>query len=259
MNSRYQDILRQEGYVKFQLADVFTDIHLEAELKAIGEAFDQLPVDAYAPEFNRYRRYSRAVILPRTGQVEWLPNTVDAAGQPVQEYFQGPYNPEYAGSYRRFPPLSEKIKANRLVERIIQFDFCQTFWDERDILLPVHVGVHFVKLKVETDEDEALSSPNCLHQDGEPFTFVHLIRRKNVTGGVNTIAEPACAGRLPHEIKAESVRASFTLKDSLESYGVCDQKVSHYVSPVKKGSEGAAGERSAILIDFQPTVVAPLE
>lgn len=259
MNSRYKDVLRQEGYIKFRLADVITDIDMEAELKEIALEFAHLPVDAYAPDLNRYRRYSRAVILPRTGQVEWLPNTLDASGQPVQEYFQGQYNPEYAGSYRRFPPLSEKVKANQLVERIIQFDFHQTFWDERDVLLPVHVGVHFVKLKVETDGDEAVSSPNCLHQDGEPFTFVHLVKRENVIGGVNVIADPACAGRLPHEIESESVRDAFTLKDSLESYGVCDQIVSHYVSPVKKGSENRDGERSAILIDFQPTVVAPLE
>lgn len=251
-------VFESEGFIRFQLTDIIKDFDVSVALEELYLEFADLPVDAYAQNLNRYRRYSRAIIIPRTGQVEWLPDTYNEANEPISEYFQGRYNPEYAEEYRRFPSLSERVKSNKLLERIIQFDFAQTFWHERDILLPVHAGVHFVKLKVETDGDEAVSSPNRLHQDGEPFTFAHLIKRDNVVGGINVIAAPESAGKWPDEVAPHNIRDTFTLTEPLASYGVCDQLVSHYVSSVKKGPELRHGERSIILIDFQPTVVAQL-
>lgn len=259
MGDNKENRLKTRGFCRYQLADEITDISLQEALDELYSEFANLPIDQYAPDLNRYRRYSRAIIIPQTNEVIWLNNMHNEAGEPISEYFQGRFNPEYVGSYRRFPALSERVKANKLLERIIQFDFRQTFWDERDLLLPVHAGVHFVKLQVKSTGDVAVSSPNCLHQDGEPFTFAHLVKRDNVVGGINVIAEPECAGKMPDEVAPENVRDTFTLTEPLQSYGVCDQKVSHYVSSVQKGPADRSGERSVILIDFQPTVVAPHE
>ncbi|WIL69743.1 MULTISPECIES: hypothetical protein [Staphylococcaceae] len=49
------------------------------------------------------------------------------------------------------------------------------------------------------------------------------------------------------------------MENPLESYGVYDPNVSHYVSPVEKGSEQGTSLRSVILIDYQQTVVADVD
>ncbi|PTH97993.1 hypothetical protein BU099_09590 [Staphylococcus xylosus] len=130
---------------------------------------------------------------------------------------------------------------------------------DRAIILPIHVGVHFVKLYVENDNDKAFSSPDCLHQDGEPFTFAHLVERSNVIGGTNAIAIPNAAGSKPEDIDENDLIEVFEIEKPLESYGVYDPSVSHYVSPVEKGSENNIGVRSVILIDYQQTVVADVD
>jgi hypothetical protein len=76
---------------------------------------------------NRFRRYSRAVILSIKNAIEWLPN-VDINGEEFSEYFQGRFNPEHIDSYRRFPSLSETAQKNELLKKIIMFDFHQSFW-----------------------------------------------------------------------------------------------------------------------------------
>src|SRR5699024_4715361 len=82
----------------------------------------------------------------------------------------------------------------KLLREIIMADYHETFWKEEEKIMPIHVGVHFVKLLVTQDGEKAVSSPDCLHQDGEPFTFAHLIKRENVKGGTNAIGIPAVRG-----------------------------------------------------------------
>ncbi|SFJ59335.1 2OG-Fe dioxygenase family protein [Thermoflavimicrobium dichotomicum] len=246
-------LLEEKGYSRFHLAEEITDLDVDLYLKALEKEFENLPIDPYAVNKNRYRRYSRAIIMPWSKKIEWLPN-YHLNGTPVCEYFQGRFNREYLEDYRAFAPLSDAVKANPLLHRIIQYDFEMTFWDDRELILPIHVGVHFVKMLAETDQDQSVASPDHIHQDGEPFTFVHLIARRNVAGGINTIATTECAGKRREEVDEQLIIEEFELKEPLESYGVCDKMVSHYVSAVKKGPDAVPGERSAILIDYTPLI-----
>ncbi|MBC1475774.1 2OG-Fe dioxygenase family protein [Listeria grandensis] len=260
----YKDEMLEKGFIRFHAGADIGRLYSEdqawiaEQFEAIERAFEDLPMDAYATGLHRYRRFSRAVILPWSNQVEWLPAIVNEDGDEVAEYFQGAFNPEFKDAYRSFPMLQQEMLENELLKRIIQFDFAQTYWDKRDMVMPVNVGVHFVKLKVERDGDAAVSSPNCLHRDGEPFTFAHLVRRQNVVGGLNVIATVDDVDQLPGAIDTGHIFADFVLTEALESYGVADVAVSHYVSAVHKGTGDEAGERSMILIDYQPTVVKPL-
>lgn len=247
--------LKQHGYEYYDLADILHDSYSEADLAALTAAFDDLPADDYAPDLNRYRQYGRAVIFPGTHRIEWLPETVKN-GKSYYDYFQGSFNPEYPDASRRFPAIPAHVRSNRLLEALIAFNFRQTFWTREDALMPFHAGVHFVKLHVESEQDEAFSSPNTLHQDGEPFTFAHLIRRRNIEGARNVISVPEVRGRMPEDVAREKITDSFYMTRPLESYGVYDPLVTHYVGSVRKGAEDGPGERSAILIDYQPTVVA---
>lgn len=249
--------LQQEGFVKF---DISEEIEVsKKDLESLQLEFENLPADSYAPNLNRFRRYSRAIIIPGENRIEWIEDMKDENGESVSEYFQGSFNPEFTDEYRCFPSLTQNAKENDLLSKIIQIDFNKTYWGLRDLLLPVHVGVHFVKLKVEEDNYEAISSPNHLHQDGEPFTFAHLISAINLDGGVNAIATPKYAGSVPENVPSEDLLAEFKLEKPLESYGVSDEKVSHYVSSIKKAEPGTIAERSVLLIDFMPTVVAQID
>ncbi|MDQ0300003.1 hypothetical protein J2S78_002450 [Salibacterium salarium] len=247
--------LKEAGFEYYQLKNEIQYEGIEDDLKKLTNAFDYLPADEYAPDLNRYRRYARAVIMPGTHEIKWLPETkID--GKNYYEYFQGSFNPEYMGEYRRFPALTKESMQNKLLEEIIRFDFRETFWMREDALMPFHAGIHFVKLLVENEGDVAVSSPNNLHQDGEPFTFAHLIRRNNIKGAMNAISTPEHRGKMPEEVPDSEITTSFYLEDPLESYSVYDPLVTHYVGEVEKGNQAGIGERSAILIDFQPTVIA---
>ncbi|AOR34679.1 hypothetical protein BFF78_29755 [Streptomyces fodineus] len=223
-------------------------------LKKLSDAFTELPADPYGRDANRYRRYGRAVYVPWEHTLMWTPPVDDPAAGPVTVYYQGTHNPEHAGEHRRFAAVPAEVQANELLRQIILFDAAEAAQSEELRTGLVHVGVHFVKLAVDTAEDEAVSSPNELHQDGEPFTFAHLISRDNVTGGVNVIAPPRCAGLRPDEVAGELLQAQFTLESPLDSYAVHDPQVSHYVSPVRRGPESRRGERCVLLVDFTPYV-----
>ncbi|WP_083412995.1 2OG-Fe dioxygenase family protein [Bacillus massilinigeriensis] len=247
--------LEAYGYKKFGLMTLPVP-SLEADLRELAEEFDHLPRDTYSPESHRYRKYSRAIINPWDGALQWLPDFIDEDGEAKSLYFQGTFNAEYLEEYRAFPALSEKIKENALLQEIIKYDFNETFWNPYEKILPIHVGVHFVKYMVEDETQESVASPNTIHQDGEPFTFVHLITYKNVHGGRSTVAHPSCAGLNREQANEKLILDEFDLTEPLDSYGVCDKKVSHYVSGIKKGPESRPAERGVLLIDYTPLTIA---
>ena len=255
--SRSDADLSEKGFARYRHEDILAGIDehdTDGLFEQIRQFFTDLPADPYAAGCNRYRGYGRALVVPWERSLTWLPTILDPQLGPVTEYYQGDHNPEYRGERRRFFAIPAEVQENPLLRDIILFDVDQTLWLEHLNNGPLHVGVHFVKLAVDTPDDEAVSSPNVLHQDGEPFTFAHLISRDNVVGGVNVIAPPRCAGLLPEEVTSDLVLAEFTLENPLESYAVHDPKVSHYVSPVRRGNQRRRGERGVLLVDVTPYV-----
>lgn len=257
MEQKYWNEMKEKGFIQFDIREELPSVS-EEELALIKRTFESMPKDAYAQTNGRYRRFSRAVIMPWNLHLEWLPSSYDEDGNEVAEYFQGDFNPEYKEAYRKFPALPEAVRNTELLKQIIQYDFAQTHWNAHDTDMPINVGIHFVRLIVEKDGDEAVSSPNCLHRDGEPFTFAHLIQRSNVDGGHNVIAQIEDTDKFPEDIDPSHIKASFEINETLSSYGVADKLVSHYVSGVKKGSGEGPAIRDILLIDYQPTIVKPL-
>jgi hypothetical protein len=79
----------------------------------------------------------------------------------------------------------------------------------------VHVGVHLIKLRIAEAGEEAFSSPNELHQDGEPFVFAHLVFRHNAEGGKNLIAPTKYRGAQPSDVPPEDRISEFVLTEPL--------------------------------------------
>ena len=178
-----------------------TDFPLERRwgfTELVAYARRDLPPDPHDPHGVRFRAYARGVIVPPYRDICWLPPRWEGAA-PQVAYWQAPeLNAEAAGRMRHFaafprglletPVIAETVRdalgvllGNGLIEPFRLFE-------------PWLVGLHLVKLLPRADRP-AESSPPWVHRDGEPYTFVILLDRHNVVGGVNVVCPPACATR----------------------------------------------------------------
>ena len=245
--------LATKGYERYDLVSALTVDDLWGRYAELRSAFADLPPDPYGAGLNRYRRYAAAILLPWQLSVHWLPSTYDPAlADQVLRYYQGDYNGEHPGAVRNFPALPVEVLRNPLLEAIVLFDFAQTDWPPAYAMSPFYVGVHFIKLRARRAGERGMTSPNCLHQDGEPFHFAHLVERSNAVGGENVIGELGCLGMLPDEAPEKELIDRFTLTEPLEAYGIRDDRVSHHLEPITKGDGSAPGLRTAILVDITP-------
>lgn len=241
---------QEQGYLKTTINPLFLASKAQDEIKILRNNFDSLTRDPYSEaSSNRFRSYSNLIILPWDRKIIWLP-LENKNGRYVSSYWQGGFNPEHIDTYRSFTPLSNEAKNTALLNNLILHDFDLTFWKTKNNL-PIYVGVHFVKLLVMKKDEVAFSSPDLLHRDGEAFTFAHLFERKNVQGGVNYISTPELANNKIEDVPEDKILMKFELQEPFESYAVCDEMVSHYVSPITiDNPQLSYGYREIILIDF---------
>lgn len=248
--------LEERGFARYRARDLglAPAAARSGDLRQIEEGFARLPEDPYAPGTNRFRRYSQAVYLPWSGELSWMPGLPDPVHGTVTEYDQHGYNPEYAHVRRRFPEIPAALRDNPLLQRLIRFDVEEALWLDELRRSPLYAGVHMIKLAVREPGGTAVSSPDCLHQDGgsATFTFAHLIACRNVRGGENVIATPESVDRQPDDVPPAAVHARFTLAEPLDTYAVHDPRVSHYVGPVHRGDGPGPGERCIVIIGVAP-------
>ena len=245
-----KNAFQEHGYLKSKINPLFLSSKARSEIKILRNNFDSLTRDPYSEtRSNRFRSYSNLIILPWDRKIIWLP-LENKNGRYVSSYWQGGFNPEHADAYRSFTPLSSEVKKTNFLNNLILHDFDLTFW-KMENTLPIYVGVHFIKLLVLEKNEIAFSSPDLLHRDGEAFTFAHLFERKNVQGGVNYISTPELANSKIDDVPEDKILTKFELHEPFESYAVCDEMVSHYVSPIKIDNPVLShGSREIILIDF---------
>ncbi|QNX35363.1 2OG-Fe dioxygenase family protein [Acinetobacter seifertii] len=243
----------KNGFLQYKAAEVDSD-----SKRVIFEEFQMLEKDQFAPsDTQRFRRYGNALILPWEKEIKpiWLPPVANDNGEYLSGYDQGNNNPEHS-SIRYFNALSEDVKKTKYLNQLVIDDYKLTF-GLNDHYLPIYIGVHFVKLTSNSSDILGISSPDCFHQDGEPFTFAHLIyRSNNIVGGENYIAHPSERNKSLKEVNVENIYSHFTLKNISDSFAVHDSSVCHYVSPIKKvelSQDDLMGERWMILIDYSLT------
>jgi hypothetical protein len=95
----------------------------------------------------------------------------------------------------------------------------------------------------------SVPSPSVPHQDGEPFTFIHLINRRGIVGGNSEVY---------HNVPVNGFSSrgdlieNFTLENSLDTFAVWDKGVFHHVTPVVVADGHDEGVRDVLIIDFTP-------
>lgn len=238
------------GYVHFGMMPVVDSLGYQPFWQELAGSFSSLPPDPFKPDsVKRNRRYSYAFIDRVTNELQWPP----AAFASTCSYFQGGFNPEHSGEARAFPSIPAAILRNPVLRLLIESDFSKVHWSSEN-LNPIKVGVHLVSQLVDGDSPVSVASPDCLHRDGEPYTFAHLVERTGILGGENTIATIDAVGKKSTELTSSERLTCFTLTQPLESYGVCDRLVSHAVDPIRLAPGEMAGSRDVILIDFTPSL-----
>ncbi len=149
-------------------------------------------------------------------------------------------NRDAAGAAREFEPLTETMLENEFLQQLILTNFSQTPFAAADLQQPFDVGLHVIKTVPRPDQ-AAVASPNCLHKDTEPFTFIHLLARENIVGGENIITD-----------NAKEPLFIATLGKLMDTIVVKDDSVYHHVMPINLADPQAPGFRTVLLIDFTP-------
>jgi hypothetical protein len=227
---------------------------LRASFKEFIRSIQKLPVDTYATNTVRERRYHEFVVLPWLRIAKPYP-TIRENGQSFVEYMQTTYaNPQYKGIGRRFAAFSPAQLKNRWL--------LHTIWNSLDIMpdevrkrtRPLLAGMHIIRL-VATSGKPGYSSPGTLHQDDEPFFTITLLDRSpHITGGGNVIAKPEHAGKMPVDVSRKDILAEFDLRQPGESYAVLDNMVSHHVDHIEVPRGAPRGIRTILAIEFIPLV-----
>jgi hypothetical protein len=240
-----------EGFAFVPKATVETAIGA-VDITPLVEATRSAPADRYDATGSRFRWYRQGTYFPWSNRLVPNPAFQDAPElEPYSSYFQSSsFNIEQGNQQRRFAPFSDDVMASPALLALTELCFrLIPRWRLRgDGRWPVLVGMHLVRLQSD-GRRAAVATPNHAHQDGEPFTFVILLERDNVVGGVSYIVQARCAGQHPDDLTRADVLASGTLTDPLDIAAIDDARVAHHVTGVL-GADGRPGSRSALLLDF---------
>jgi hypothetical protein len=224
--------LCRKGFSAMKSADFVASPELARALSRLREECRDLPADPRAKNGERRRRYARYIYLP------WR-NCL--ALQPVTTYSQeSSLNPDDGGTVRQFEELTPGMRTNKFLKELIRRDFAMLPISDEEACIPWDVGVHVVQMFARPGIP-GISSPDCLHKDGEPFTYIHLLERRDVIGGENIVAD-----------NSKRIILDCTLTDPMDSLVIRDEAVYHQVKRIEVAPGAQEGFRTSLLIDFTP-------
>ena len=239
--------LKTKGFSLLASSEISLSQDLNISLKCLASTYDDSPGDGP----NRRRFYSRYVLGPYT-TVDTLDLRPHSNSFMSSDYQQpGDINPEQKGVLRSYAPLPASVWSNLLLKELIFFDLnllpLEDFWlnSRRNPLL---VGIHLIRM-VARPEMPGVPTPSLPHQDGEPFTFVHLINRCDISGGESQVFRntPIDGISAPGQLLVQT-----TLDEALDSLIIWDRKIFHHVTPINVTTDSAEGTRDVLIIDFSP-------
>jgi hypothetical protein len=227
------------------------EIRLSHELgpahACLSSSFEDAPSDGGS----RRRVYSRYVVAPyaTADTLDLRPYSSSFMSSDYQQ--PSDINPEQYGALRSYAPLPTAVWSNALLREMIFFDLdllpLSDFWlnAQRN---PVSVGIHLIRM-IAFPGKPSVPSPSVPHQDGEPFTFIHLIKRRNVVGGDSEVYRNVPVDGV--NTRGDLLRV-LTLQNSLDTLAVWDRDVFHHVTPVEVAAGCSEGARDVLIIDFTP-------
>ncbi|UMR29537.1 2OG-Fe dioxygenase family protein [Massilia sp. MB5] len=199
----------------------------------------------------RSRFYGRYLLGP-AWTIDMLDLAVGSHAFLSSDYRQGAdLNPEQGGALRSYFHLPRSLWNSRLLKELILFDLSfvplAELWPNAR-RNPLVVGVHLIRMHAAPGRP-ALPTPSVPHQDGEPFTCIHLIARHGAQGGVSQVFRNTPVDNVSQR---GPLLAELTLRDMFDTMVVWDKEVFHHVTALEAGPEQEQAVRDVLIIDFSP-------
>ena len=198
---------------------------------AFAASWDDLEVDRYLAERERYRRRRFAVYaIDPDGAIQ---------RQPHQPHYQHEnYNRLFGGVERWFAPIDSAIGESQTMRTVL--GFCdRLFRALAPSVAAWHVEAHQFRIEARADAP-GQPTPEGVHRDGVDFVLVLLVNRDNIVSGTTTVYD--LAGR---------PLGDFTLTAPLDAALVDDNRVAHGVTPVAPCDPARPGHRDVLVVTFR--------
>jgi hypothetical protein len=208
---------------------------------AFAASWNDLPLDEYLAERQRYRRRRFAVYaIQRDGSVQ---------RQPHQPHYQHhDYNQLFGGIERWFEPVAGDVGAGPCLRTVLRFCDC-LFRPRMPSAAAWHVEVHQFRIEARAGA-QGHPTPEGVHRDGVDFVLVLLVDRHNITSGTTTVyAADGC----PATVRPAEDRqlGSFTLTDPFDAALVDDHRVAHGVTPIAPLDPSQPGHRDVLVVTLR--------
>ncbi len=178
----------------------------------------------------RYRRFRYFYFSPVSGEI--LPFAPTPYYQPAEIN-------NYAGSIdRKFDSIKNKTINNPFLQELIKFDFQQLPVSMNEKSDPWMVDIHQIRI-IATSNENGEPTPEGIHHDENDFIWIHLIKRKNVSGGINSIYS-----------NDQKLLGDCTLNKNMDSIVLWDPKVMHAVTSIYPKDISKNAIRDVLLICF---------
>lgn len=198
------------------------------------KSWEDLPADNFLNDGGhyRFRRYS---------VFNWIMND-ELVLLPHEPHYQSTYrNNMNGGIYRDFEPIKKSTIENPVLKSFIQLIAPQfSFKDEKSWRVQAH------QFRIVANAEEAGNpSPEGIHRDGADFILIMVLKRENITGGVNHIYD-------------DSKRLIFgsVLTEPGDALLIDDQAVWHGVSEIYPIDPAKPAYRDVLVLTFHHHTMA---
>jgi hypothetical protein len=191
-------------------------------------SWDDLPPDQYIkpPHPGRFRRYGAFRFDRSSDSLEPLPTV---------PFFQSTELNSYAGGiHRLFAPLAETTPHNAVL-RATLYAGLAAFVDLDDTRR-WDIGVHQIRVLGRSDQPGS-PTPEGNHRDGFDFVAMHIVNRRNVTGGETIL-----------QVDGNESRA--LLLEPLETVFVDDRRCYHGASPISPTDPAELAVRDTLIVTY---------
>ncbi len=233
--------LLTNSYVIMSANDFSINPTLVEARQELWSDWDDLPPDNYLKNNARFRlrRYANFYFQPNSEEIRPLPHI---------PYFQDKKLNNYVGGVQRnLAQLKESTLKNLFLHELIKFNFRQ-FPLENDMVKQAwHVDVHLIRIVASANEIGE-PTPEGIHHDENDFICMHLVKRQNTLGGINTIYD-----------NDRSPLHSSTLYKPMDSVIIWDPRAMHGVSPIMPQDPTQQAVRDMLLIgyNYRPDLERP--
>jgi hypothetical protein len=252
--------LQESGWTLLSgFADQLSANNDEARALLVQEA-RAAPLDPFCAERFRQRYYRKGYIVD--DQFVFEPSCVDPeTGSEVVPFDQGEANPDFPGQVRMMPAIPERVWVNpayrEIQERCLGIARAAVGLSSTS---PLAWESHLIRLTA-TPGKPAVASPDVIHFDdgaNRMITFIIVIERDSITGGVNLITKRRCAGMAAAEVEPEDIHYKGVIEQPFDGYGFIDSEVAHYVSGIGAAPGALEGARTILIFDFVKLIREPI-